>query len=48
MAVTYNSISDATLAAVLTGLETRGIGPGAVIAIEHDGTDWFAIYVIQG
>ncbi len=43
--VTYNEISNATLATVLTGLETNQISKERIINIFHDGSLYIAVYV---
>ena len=47
MGTQYFSISNATLATVLAELVTRKIGPASILAIEHDGSAWVAIYAAQ-
>ena len=42
----YKSIIDATLANVLTGLETANISASRIVQVFHDGSNYIAIYVV--
>ena len=45
--VAYTTISNATLATVLTELATRVVGKERIVQIFHDGTNYHAVYVVN-
>lgn len=45
--VSYDSISNATLATVLTALNTRRIGANRIINIFYNGSAYVAVYVTE-
>lgn len=45
--VSYDSITNATLATVLTTLETRRIGANRIINIFWNGTAYVAVYITE-